>query len=105
MSCTRKPHLSTVSSTTLRAITKKIAELPKKFVIFLIVGYQWTIPPDHGVLVRWMFPYGYCRYHPTCSEYARRAVERYGAVRGLARAVWRVLRCNPWSKGGVDEVQ
>jgi len=43
-----------------------------------------------------------CRYYPTCSEYAILSVEKHGTLKGLARAIWRVLRCNPWSKGGVD---
>ena len=43
-----------------------------------------------------------CKFHPSCSEYASLAVRRHGAVRGSAMAVWRVLRCNPWSRGGVD---
>ncbi len=43
-----------------------------------------------------------CRYYPSCSAYAVGAVERYGILRGLVLAVWRVLRCNPWSHGGYD---
>ncbi len=43
-----------------------------------------------------------CRYYPTCSTYAILAVEKHGVVVGLGKALWRVLRCNPWSKGGVD---
>jgi putative membrane protein insertion efficiency factor len=45
-----------------------------------------------------------CRYVPTCSEYAMEAVERYGVVRGGAMAAWRVLRCHPLAKGGLDAV-
>ncbi len=45
-----------------------------------------------------------CRYHPTCSEYAVRAVESFGILRGSVLAAWRLLRCNPWSRGGVDHV-
>ncbi len=45
-----------------------------------------------------------CKYTPTCSEYAMDAVEYYGVVRGLCMAAWRVLRCNPFSKGGLDPV-
>jgi len=45
-----------------------------------------------------------CRYVPTCSEYAMEAIERYGVVRGGAMAVWRVLRCHPFVKGGYDPV-
>jgi putative membrane protein insertion efficiency factor len=43
-----------------------------------------------------------CKYHPTCSEYAVQAIRSYGMPRGSVLAVWRVLRCNPWSHGGVD---
>jgi len=43
-----------------------------------------------------------CKYHPTCSEYAVLAVEKHGALKGSVKALWRLLRCNPWSKGGVD---
>lgn len=43
-----------------------------------------------------------CKYYPTCSCYALTAVQRFGALRGSALAVWRLLRCNPWSMGGID---
>ncbi|HEY7198147.1 MAG TPA: membrane protein insertion efficiency factor YidD [Gaiellaceae bacterium] len=43
-----------------------------------------------------------CKYHPSCSQYALDALREYGAVRGSVLAGWRLLRCNPWSHGGVD---
>ncbi|ACN99059.1 membrane protein insertion efficiency factor YidD [Sulfurihydrogenibium azorense] len=43
-----------------------------------------------------------CRFYPTCSNYAILAIEKYGFLKGSLKAVWRVLRCNPFSKGGVD---
>ena len=46
-----------------------------------------------------------CKYHPTCSSYAVEAIRRYGILRGVVLAAWRLLRCNPWSHGGVDFVQ
>jgi putative membrane protein insertion efficiency factor len=46
-----------------------------------------------------------CRYYPSCSEYAVQAVERFGILRGLVLAGWRLLRCNPWSRGGLDPVE
>jgi putative membrane protein insertion efficiency factor len=46
-----------------------------------------------------------CKYHPSCSEYAVQAVRRYGLLRGAVLACWRLLRCNPWSHGGVDFVE
>ncbi len=46
-----------------------------------------------------------CKYYPSCSEYAAQAIERYGILRGLVLAGWRLLRCNPWSRGGFDPVE
>jgi uncharacterized protein len=46
-----------------------------------------------------------CKYYPSCSQYAVEAIKRYGVLRGLVLAVWRLLRCNPWSHGGVDLVE
>lgn len=45
-----------------------------------------------------------CKYYPTCSAYALKAVEMHGALKGSVLAAWRLLRCNPWSLGGIDEV-
>lgn len=55
---------------------------------------------------RWISPslLPSCRYVPTCSEYAMEAVERFGVLRGGAMAVWRLLRCHPFVKGGYDPV-
>lgn len=46
-----------------------------------------------------------CRFEPTCSEYAIQAIERYGVLKGMAKAGWRILRCNPWTPGGYDPVR
>ncbi len=46
-----------------------------------------------------------CKYYPSCSEYAAQAINRYGILRGLVLAGWRLLRCNPWSRGGFDPVE
>ena len=46
----------------------------------------------------------HCIYTPTCSQYGIEAIEKYGAVKGLALTVWRILRCNPFAKGGYDPV-
>jgi uncharacterized protein len=58
--------------------------------------YRYTL----GVL----FP-ATCKYHPSCSQYAIDAFRRYGLFRGAVVAGWRLLRCNPWSHGGVDHVK
>lgn len=67
----------------------------KPFVLFALRGYKRFISPM-------LLPS--CKYTPTCSEYAMEAVEYYGVLRGLAMAGWRVLRCNPFAKGGLDPV-
>ena len=46
-----------------------------------------------------------CKYYPSCSEYAAQAISRFGILRGLVLAGWRLLRCNPWSHGGFDPVE
>lgn len=48
--------------------------------------------------------YTHCIYIPTCSEYALEAIEKYGAFKGVLLTVWRILRCNPFAKGGYDPV-
>ncbi len=67
----------------------------------LIKIYQKTISPDHG-LFKSYFPHGYCRFYPTCSEYGHQSIKKYGLLKGLPKTIWRILRCNPWNKGGVD---
>ena len=67
----------------------------RRVLLLLIRFYQRCISP--GLPPR-------CRYIPTCSTYAVTAINRYGALKGGLMAVWRVLRCNPFSKGGYDPV-
>ncbi len=56
----------------------------------------------YQTLVSPLLPAGTCKYHPSCSEYAALAIRKHGVLRGGAMAAWRLLRCNPWSMGGVD---
>ena len=58
--------------------------------------YQKTVSPLTG---------SRCKYYPSCSEYAVQAVSKFGILRGLVLAGWRLLRCNPWSHGGFDPVE
>ena len=76
---------------------------PRKPLLFVIKMYQKTFSPDHG-FVKVLFPYGYCKYQPTCSEYGYKAVEKYGLLKGIPITLWRILRCNPCSRGGEDPV-
>jgi uncharacterized protein len=57
--------------------------------------WRWTLGPLFA---------GSCKYHPSCSQYALDALRTYGFLRGSVLAGWRLLRCNPWSHGGVDFV-
>ena len=59
-----------------------------------------------GAYQRWISPHRprRCRYEPTCSAYAVESIERFGALRGIVLAAWRLLRCNPFSHGGFDPV-
>ncbi|MDE6781821.1 MAG: membrane protein insertion efficiency factor YidD [Ruminococcus sp.] len=67
-----------------------------KYVLVMLVNfYRKFVSP--------LFP-PCCKYYPTCSTYALTAIERFGAFRGMLLAVWRILRCNPWSMGGIDYV-
>lgn len=61
----------------------------------LIRFYQWVISPLLGP---------HCRFHPTCSQYALEAIERFGVVKGSWLALRRLLRCHPWHPGGHDPV-
>lgn len=64
-------------------------------LLALIKLYQWTISPLLGPV---------CKYYPSCSHYGYTAIDRHGAIKGTALTAWRILRCNPWSLGGVDHV-
>jgi len=67
----------------------------KQIAIWLLHGYKRLISP--------LLPAS-CRFVPTCSEYAAEAVARHGMLRGSVMAAWRLLRCNPFSRGGFDPV-
>jgi putative membrane protein insertion efficiency factor len=75
----------------------------RRFFLLLIRAYQKTLSPDHG-MTRFWFPHGYCRFHPSCSQYGHDAIARYGVVRGGIKAAYRIVRCNPWNPGGHDPV-
>ena len=71
----------------------KIIRLPRRMLVYLIRLYQKYISP--------CFP-KHCKYYPTCSEYTRQAVDKYGIIKGSLLGIIRILKCNPFSKGGVD---
>jgi len=67
----------------------------KHLIIWFIKTWRKLLSPTYGDV---------CKYYPSCSAYGLEAVELHGAIKGSALAVWRILRCNPWSHGGVDPV-
>ncbi|MCR4943117.1 MAG: membrane protein insertion efficiency factor YidD [Clostridium sp.] len=68
----------------------------KKLVISLIKFYKKNISPMTS---------RHCKYLPTCSQYAIEAIEKYGVLKGGLMSIWRILKCNPFSKGGFDPVK
>jgi putative membrane protein insertion efficiency factor len=75
---------------------RRLARVPALAGIAGIHLYRYTL----GALTQ-----GRCKYHPSCSQYAIDALRELGLVRGSLLAAWRLLRCNPWSHGGVDHVR
>jgi uncharacterized protein len=73
-----------------------VSRLPRLVAQLPIRLYQWLVSPMLGER---------CRYYPSCSDYASQAIKRFGILRGTVLAGWRVLRCNPWSRGGFDPVE
>ncbi|HLD82154.1 MAG TPA: membrane protein insertion efficiency factor YidD [Patescibacteria group bacterium] len=76
---------------------------PKNALLGAIQLYQRTLSPDHGYFSLF-FPQGYCKFFPSCSEYMYQAVEKKGVILGVCLGSVRVLRCNPFLKGGIHKV-
>ena len=71
----------------------------KKILIWLINWYQKHIS-------LWLDSKNIkCKFYPTCSEYTKQAIEKYGAFKGSLKGIYRILRCNPFSKGGYDPLK
>jgi len=68
---------------------------PRNVAVAFIRGWRAVISPLYGNV---------CRYHPTCSAYGLGAVQQFGILHGGAMTLWRIVRCNPWSRGGIDDV-
>jgi putative membrane protein insertion efficiency factor len=80
----------------LRDLPRRPVNWPRIAILALIRLYQMTL--SHG-----MAP-GTCRFYPSCSHYGYQAVYKYGAFKGSWMTAWRVLRCNPFNRGGYDPV-
>lgn len=70
--------------------------IPRNAVIGFLLGYRKVISPLYGDV---------CRYYPSCSAYGLGQIQQRGVVFGSVLTIWRILRCNPWSAGGVDSVK
>lgn len=80
-------------------LDKQLSKVLLKFIRL----YQKTLSPDTGWFKE-KYPVGYCKFKPHCSEYAYQAIDKHGSIKGTLKAIWRLLRCHPWSKGGDDPV-
>lgn len=87
-----------------KGLVHAIIIAPRIPFLGLILLYQKTVSPDHG-LIKDMFPNGYCKFYPSCSQYGYEVIKKKGVILGLPLTLWRILRCNPWSKGGMDPVK
>jgi hypothetical protein len=76
----------------------------KKVLIGVIKIYQKTLSFDHSPL-KVFYPHGFCRFNPSCSQYSIDAIDKYGPIKGSFKAMWRILRCNPFNKGGNDPLK
>ena len=69
--------------------------LPRNACVLVLRGYRAAISPLYGQV---------CRYYPSCSGYALGAIQQHGVIKGVALGAWRIARCHPWAKGGIDDV-
>lgn len=84
--------------------------IPRKIAILIINLYQKYLSYDHS---EWLlrlkeknprYKYKGCKYYPSCSEYTKQAISKYGLILGGIMGIWRILRCNPFSNGGHDPI-
>jgi putative membrane protein insertion efficiency factor len=80
----------------MRNLARFVLLLPRNAGVLLLRGYRALISPLYGDV---------CRYYPSCSAYGLGSVQQRGLIVGSALTAWRILRCNPWSAGGIDEVR
>lgn len=80
----------------LRDLPVTFWNLPRIPLLALIRFYQMTFSRT--------LPEGTCRFYPTCSHYGYQAIYKYGAIKGSLMATWRIIRCNPFNRGGFDPV-
>ena len=77
------------------SVATAILLLPRNLAVLILRGYRAVISPLYGDV---------CRYYPSCSSYTLQAIQQRGVLVGSALGVYRIARCHPWAKGGVDDV-
>lgn len=80
----------------LGVAARTVLYLPRNACVVVLRAYRAAISPLYGDV---------CRYYPSCSAYALGSIQQHGVIKGVALGSWRILRCNPWAKGGVDDVR
>jgi len=77
----------------------------KTLAIKIVELYQLSLSPDHSKWGKLRFPHGYCQYFPSCSEYTKHSIQKNGLIKGFFQGLYRIIRCNPLSRGGIDLVK
>jgi hypothetical protein len=90
------PHHDYPNEPRLRDMPIRIQNFPRMVLLAFIRFYQATL--SRGL------PANSCRFYPSCSHYGYQAIYKHGAIKGSFMATWRVLRCNPFNRGGYDPV-
>lgn len=75
----------------------------KNIILLGIIIYQKTVSLDHGFFSR-LYPYGFCKFYPTCSQFTAQAIKKHGVFLGIYYACIRMGKCNPWHKGGINHI-
>lgn len=96
MSTDQATELYANDTLSLKEMPLRLSNVPRMMLLLPIRGYQRIISPT--------LPKNTCRFYPTCSHYGYEAIYKHGAIKGSWLATWRVLRCNPFNKGGNDPV-
>ena len=94
--CCEEDQQVLVTEPRLRDLHFSLWNIPRFVLLGLIRVYQLVISPA--------LPPDTCKYYPTCSHYGYQAIYKYGAIKGTVMAIWRIVRCNPFSPGGFDPV-
>ena len=79
----------------LRRALTFVMLVPRNVCVVILRAYRAVISPLYGDV---------CRYYPSCSAYALGAIQQHGVIKGVGLGAWRIARCHPWAKGGVDDV-